>query len=424
MHNLANAVLIFDEPQALPIKVTHLFNQSVNFLREQCGATIVLCTATQPLLDKVCEKKGALKTNFDTAQIISNAHAHFIGLKRVQVIDQSRIGGYSCMEVAGIVKEALENKKRLLVVVNTKAVARRVFEELTKSKSAATEIYHLSTSMCAAHRQDILSKIRESLRKKKEVVCISTQLIEAGVDISFECVFRSLAGIDSIAQAAGRCNRNGEMDQFGEVVILNCNEEKLASLPEITIAQEKTERILREYHANPTRFDNDIIGLKAIDRYYQLYFYDRSGDMDYPIEGDSLLSQLSTNAIAVSEYQRINNASPPIFMRQSFASAGSRFEVIDAPTEGIITPYNDEAHQLIGSLCSKQRVPAATRALLKQAQRYSVNIFSSDKAKLIGLNAIIETYPESGIYYLKDRFYTETYGVTMDESGSLAFLST
>jgi CRISPR-associated endonuclease/helicase Cas3 len=213
------------------------------------------------------------------------------------------------------------------------------------------------------------------------------------------------------------------METLGEVIILNFNEERLASLPEIKIAQEKTERILREFSAAPDAFDHDLIGLKAIERYYQLYFYDRACDMDYPIDGDSLLSRLSTNALAVREYERINNASPPFFLRQSFANAGRSFEIIDAPTEGVIVPYNQEARDIIGSLCGEQWVLTVTRNLLKRAQRYSVNIFASDKAKLISQNAILETHHKSEIYYLKDQYYTKTYGITMDGTGSLAFLS-
>lgn len=424
MHRLSNAVLIFDEPQALPIKVTHLFNQAANFLKEQCGSSLVFCTATQPLLHRVCPEKGALKIHADSVHIVPDTHSYFVGLKRVQVLDLCKVGGYSCVEVAEVLIEALKNRNSILLVVNTKVVARRIFEEFNKTKSGDTELYHLSTNMCPMHRQDKLTTIRQSLDQQKQVVCISTQLIEAGVDISFQCVFRSLSGIDSIAQAAGRCNRNGEMESLGEVFIVNCNEEHLASLPEIKIAQEKTERILREFNAVPDDFDHDLIGLKAIERYYQLYFFDRSGDMDYPIEGDSLLSQLSTNALAVKEYERINNASPPFFMMQSFSSAGNCFEVIDAPTEGIIVPYNQNARDIIGKLCGKQWEAARTRGLLKEAQRYSVNIFASDRSKLLSQHAIQETQPESGVYYLDDRFYTHTYGITMEGSGSLAFLST
>jgi len=95
----------------------------------------------------------------------------------------------------------------VLVVLNTKAVVKRLYERLSGQD---IPLYHLSTSMCAAHRNTILEKVRGHLDRRESVVCVSTQLIEAGVDVSFECVIRSLAGLDSIAQAAGRCNRHGE----------------------------------------------------------------------------------------------------------------------------------------------------------------------------------------------------------------------
>ncbi|WP_398573468.1 helicase-related protein, partial [Staphylococcus epidermidis] len=107
-------------------------------------------------------------------------------------------------------------------------------------------LFHLSTSMCPAHRKDILSDIRKSLTNGERVVCLSTQLIEAGVDISFECVIRSLAGLDSIAQAAGRCNRHGK-DDIRNVYIIKSADENLKDLKEISIGADQTKRILQEF---------------------------------------------------------------------------------------------------------------------------------------------------------------------------------
>ena len=171
------------------------------------------------------------------------------------------------------------------------------------------------------------------------MVCVSTQLIEAGVDVDFGSVIRYLAGLDSIAQAAGRCNRNG-LRQTGRVVVVNPANENLDKLPDIRTAKEKAERVLDEYRNNPASFDNDRISPAAMTCYYRYHFFDRKREMDYPVSSkevgrdDTLLSLLSTNELSVNAYKRTNNAAPPLHLHQSFKTAAEAFKVIEAPTEG------------------------------------------------------------------------------------------
>ncbi len=423
LHRLSNSVLIFDEPQSMPLKVVHLLNNGLNFLKEQCNSTLVLCTATQPILHKVCASKGALKFIEGAAEIIPHNEKHFNALRRVSVINKCKAGGYSIEDISDFISRVAHTVRSVLFIANTKTVAREVFQRCAKSNQS-TSVFHLSTNMCPAHRQNIFDSIKSKLSNNEKVICSCTQLIEAGVDISFECVIRSLAGLDSIAQAAGRCNRHGEFDKPGEVFVLNPNEENLTSLPEIRIAQEKTERVFREFEKHPSDFDGDLIGLKAIERFYDLFFFERAHEMVYPVKGDSLLSQLSENKLAVQEYQRRESSSPSIFLRQSFAAAGRAFEVIDSPTEGVVVPYNEKARSIIGELCSHQWDSKQTFALLKKAQSYSVNIFNSDRQKLIDKNALHETQKDSGIYHLNEKFYSETFGISFEGSEKLRLLST
>ena len=423
LHRLSNSVLIFDEPQSMPLKVIHLLNNALNFLKEQCNSTLVLCTATQPILHKVSASKGALKLIAAASEIVPNKEQHFDALRRVSVFNNCKPGGYSNSEISNLISGKPHFVRSILFIANTKSVAREVFLKCEKG-NPTTSVFHLSTNMCPAHRQDIFDSIKSKLSNKEKVICICTQLIEAGVDISFESVIRSLAGLDSIAQAAGRCNRHGEFDTPGEVFVLNPNEENLSSLPEIRIAQEKTERVFREFEKNPSVFEDDLIGLKAIERYYDLFFFERAHEMVYPVKDDSLLSQLSENRLATQEYQRRESSAPPMFLRQSFATAGKAFEVIDAPTEGVVVPYNENARSIIGELCSQQWDPKQTFALLKKAQRYSVNIFSSDMHKLIDKNALHETQKDSGIYHLNEKFYSETFGISVEGRGKLSFACT
>jgi len=128
--------------------------------------------------------------------------------------------------------------------------------------------------MCPAHRMDILeNKIKPKLKSKEPVICVSTQLIEAGVDIDFGAVIRSLAGLDSIAQSAGRCNRHGERNDGGDVWVVNPHDENLDPLKDIKVGREHAQRVLDDFKQAPEDFANDQIGLQAIAVYYDCYYH-------------------------------------------------------------------------------------------------------------------------------------------------------
>ncbi len=326
MHQLANTVLIFDEVQTLPIRTVHLFTNAINFLVGHCGSTVVLCTATQPLLDKVNATKGAARLS-PNAQMVPDVRDLFEALRRVEVLDKRKSGGWTEEEIARTATRAVERVGSALVIVNTKAQARELYR---RCRGKTEHVYHLSTSMCPAHRMDVLSEIRKrlDLSPRKPVLCISTQLIEAGVDVDFGSVIRYLAGLDSIAQAAGRCNRNGLRRSRGKVLVVNPADENLGKLPDIRKAQEIAERVLDEYRADPAEFDHDLQGPAAMSRYYHYYFFERASEMAYPVSSrdigrdDTLFSLLSTNALSVAAYQRVCRATPPFVLCQSFATAG------------------------------------------------------------------------------------------------------
>ena len=222
MHQLANAVIVFDEIQTLPVQCVHLFNNAINFLVDHCGSTAVLCTATQPLLGSVNQKKGALKLTPEN-ELMPNVGKLFDDLKRVHVHDYRKSPGWSYPEIAALSVEQVKTTGSCLVIVNMKKAARIIFEEAGKDNF---EIFHLSTGMCPAHRKATLKTIRKKLDNGEPILCISTQLIEAGVDVRFPLSHPLLAGLDSIAQAAGRCNRHGG-PEIGNVFVVNPLEENL-----------------------------------------------------------------------------------------------------------------------------------------------------------------------------------------------------
>lgn len=420
LHQLANAVIIFDEIQTIPIRTVHLFNNAINFLVSQCGSTAVFCTATQPLLDRVCATKGAAKLSEKPEMMGDNVDILFNDLHRARIEDGCKDGGWTVNEIADEAVKELSASGSVLVVVNKKSQAKELFQKL--SDRTDVPVYHLSTSMCPAHRMAVLDKIRVCLDPKKPqpVICVSTQLIEAGVDVDFGSVIRYLAGLDSIAQAAGRCNRNGRR-AVGRVLIVNPSNENIDKQPEMKVAQEIAHRVLREFQDDPMDFDSNLQSPKVMERYYFYYFFNRSHEMAFPVTSreiknmpgkSDLLALLSTNKNAVEIYINNQRKAPPVQLRQAFMSAAEAFRVIDSPTEGVIVPYGD-GERIVTQLMT---CPKEDRAkLLKEAQRHSVNLFPYEMQKLQDAHRVHELWEGSGMYYLDERHYSADFGVSTDE---------
>ncbi len=415
MHNLAKSVLVFDEIQALPVKTVHLFNNAMNFLTKVCGSSVLLCTATQPLLHTVDKKKGAIQLSTNN-EIMPDVQFLFEKLKRVEVIDKQKIGGLSDEEIAGFVKDELLQTGSVLVIVNTKKAAKDLY---MLCKDFDAEVFHLSTNQCPQHRLELIDEIRELAKPDSEVpvVCISTQLIEAGVDVDFGSVIRVIAGLDSIAQAAGRCNRNGKRAQVGRMLLVNPVKENISMLEDINIGKSKAERVLSEYNKNPAEFDNSLLSPKAITQFFQYYFYERSGVMDYPVTGNrlaqdtTLLKMLGKNKETLSIYKRENNSSPLFPLRQSFKTSGELFKVIDSQAQGVIVPYG-EGSDIITKLCASENI-VKEKELLKQAQRYSVNCFNHTLCDLSNAGALVNIQ-DSGIFCLRKGYYDDDTGITRE----------
>ena len=417
MHQLANTVLIFDEIQTLPVNCVHLFNNAINFLVEQCGSTVVLCTATQPLLDQVNVEKGALRIPAGN-ELMPDVKKLFDELKRVEVKNRRKPGGWTNDEIAALAMEETRRAGSCLVIVNTKSAAQTLYR-LCKEQTDIP-LYHLSTSMCPAHRKIILTEIRERLdvrlEKRLPVLCFSTQLIEAGVDVDFGAVIRFTAGLDSIAQAAGRCNRNGLRD-IGIVHVVNPQDERIEMLQDICIGRDKAERVLDEYESNPLHFGNDRIGLEAMKRYYTYYFFDRQNEMDYPLSDktightDTLLNLLSANSLAVHEYGEKAGQKPNIYLCQSFMSAAKAFKAIDAPTRGVIVQYGKAGQAIVAELCAAY-LPDKEFDMLRRAQQFTVNVFPNVLERLTKEGAVREIQEGTGILYLDYRYYSDEFGLS------------
>ena len=216
MHQLANSVIIFDEIQTLPIKCVHLLIWQYGFSAKLWFNSSALHCYTS-LLNEVKPKERALYYN--RQQMVSDVQKLFKELKRVEVYDQRKIGGWTYPDLIKLIDQEINKTGSVLVIVNTKKSARELFQQV--KRYVTVKSFHLSTNMCPAHRIEVLKDIRKCLETEVPVICISTQLIEAGVDIDFGSVIRYLAGLDSITQAAGRCNRNGARPHPGRVFIVS-----------------------------------------------------------------------------------------------------------------------------------------------------------------------------------------------------------
>ncbi|USG67404.1 CRISPR-associated helicase Cas3' [Brevibacillus ruminantium] len=418
MHQMANAVLIFDEVQSVPTKCVSLFNAALNFLHVFGRSSMVLCTATQPALDFV---KHKLLLS-DQAEMIENLDDVGKSFKRVELIDYTTPLGWKTEELAAFIQERLDEVASVLVILNTKTAARKLFVQLEENKRSGNRpvrLFHLSTNMCAAHRKEVLAKVKQALSAKERVICVSTQLIEAGVDISFDCVIRSLAGLDSIAQAAGRCNRHGK-DEVRHVYIIKSAEEMLTRLPEIRIGAEKTQRILFEFQQEPERFGHDLLSASALNAYFQ-YYYDHMKDgLHYPIREleKNLFDLLGTNKDYFEGYKNKHGKSPEFLTRSSFATAEKHFEVISDTATSVLVPYNQEAESVILAL-NGELDTRSLGELLQKSQQYVVNIYSHELKKL-EKNGDIYPLLHGHVLALREVAYSDRFGVEAEGEGEWA----
>ncbi|MCI8513387.1 MAG: CRISPR-associated helicase Cas3' [Lachnospiraceae bacterium] len=367
-HSLCNSVIVIDEVQTVPTRMLSLFSLAVNFLAEICGATIVLCSATQPCMERLAHP---LHTPIPELVPCSDEFREIF--RRTSIENK---GELSIEEIAGFAEELLNAHDSLLIVCNKKSEAENLFRRLEHPDRNA---FPLSAAMCPAHRKDTLDALKASLsQKNKKTVCVSTQVIEAGVDISFACVIRFAAGMDSVIQAAGRCNRNGEAGPgvHAPVYLISCRKESLKRLPDIQKGKDATLELLCEWERRPEKYQNSLDSDKAVQYYYRaLYRRIPKDHTDYPIGADAggtLFSLLARNESFACE----ENVTDSFYFRQAFRSAGRRFEVFDQNTCDVIVPYQ-EGNELIKNLCSSraEQDPSYLKALLEQAKPYSVSLF-------------------------------------------------
>lgn len=376
IHNLSKSVIILDEAQMIPVKYLKPCLLALCELINHYSSSVVLCTATQPNLNDLLPKQITLQ------EIIDSPQALYENLRRTQIIN---LGD---MDDEYLIEELREHSQ-VLCIVNTREHAKRLFEKLSGNeggKSGNSEgIYHLSTRMYPLHRKKVLQEIRERLNASKtseeqlECKVISTQLIEAGVDVDFPVVYRAMAGIDSIAQAAGRCNREGRV-MCAYVYVFTSIEKHGQPPREIEINVSEAKSVFRNF--------DDPLSLIGISKYFEL-LYDLKN-----VDQKDILKEIREGAKELDF---------------SFAEIAHRFKLIENNTMSVIVPADDTCKDLIKQI---QYAPS-TYKLVRKLQPYIVNLYENEFNKLLETGGIFSVDSERTFFVLSnmDIFYNEHVGI-------------
>lgn len=384
LHNLVNSVIVLDEAQQLPPEFLQPILDVLNLLVKHYGVTVVLCTATQPALSTTdyFDASKNLRGLEQVREIIDEPDALFDALKRVKV---ELPADWQTPTPWADIATQLAAEDCVLAIVSTRKAARELQRLLPPGA------LHLSALMCGAHRKAVIDQIKARLKAKRDghdlqpLRVVSTQLVEAGVDIDFPVVYRALAGLDSIAQAAGRCNREGHLIGKGRVVVFVPPE-----LPPRGHLAKGVAACITTLHDKPA----DPLARALFATYFQQFYH--SVDLDH--KGVCALLKVAPETLGVQ-----------------FRSAADAFRLIDDQDSAtVVVRY--EAHQeklvmLLNSLAAN----GPERWLMRQLQRYTVTIHKRVADRMLAEGSL--TLPMPGLYVQQqaDGLYDALLGLQIEE---------
>ncbi len=384
VHNIARSIVVLDEVQTLPRRLLGPLLGMMKELADDWGTNFVFSTATQPAFEHASKKNDLRWEQGTLTEIVRDPVPLHAALKRAEI----RWEVDTPVDWPEVAARIIASPQRL-TILNVRDHASQLYEEVlqaaTKSGMSTVGIFHLSTRMCAAHRLRTLDQIRARLHANESCHVISTQLIEAGVDVDFPLVLRSLAPLDSIVQAAGRADREGKLTAKldrpgGEVVVFLPVDNKMPP-NEYKEAAGKTEQIVRQALLDGRSVQVD--SLQDIREYFEQYYGESGTDL-----GEALVT--------------LRN-------QEKFASLAEQFEMISNRTRDVFVPDDEEARLAIAELRDRGEL---TLNLRRRLQRHVVGLSPSEFQKASG---VIEQLPIEGEFWVAvDSAYDKQLGLLFD----------
>ncbi len=354
LHNIAGSVIILDEAQTLPRGLLLPAMRMLEELAARYGCSIVLCTATQPALDKE-HLQGGLPLK--GRELAPDPQALARRLKRARLVT---VGTKSNEDLV----DALGGKPQSLIIVNSRKHALELYQQAEEQELPG--LVHLTTRMCAAHRAKVLSDIRQRLKDQQDCRVIATSLVEAGVDFDFPSVWRAEAGLDSLVQAAGRCNREGKRPLDDSIV-------KVFTAPDYPPPRE-IKNLIDDMSRMMAAHGDDLSSLDAIRSYFQEVYWrlDEKG-----LDAENVLGCFPT----------LTRNGPDF----SYRTAAERFRMIECGLAPVIIPYDEKAETAISKLGAEA---LGSGGLARRLQRHVVQVPPKARARLIANGKAAFASPE------------------------------
>lgn len=376
LHNIAGSVVILDEAQTLPLKLLKPTVAAIDELGLNYRTSVVLCTATQPALRASDGFKGGFA---NVRELAPAPESLFDRLKRVTV---RHVGVWTNDE---LVKQ-LRSREQVLCIVNNRRHARALYEAIAIEQGAC----HLTTLMCAKHRSAALHEIRARLKAGLPCRLVATSLIEAGVDVDFPAVLRAEAGLDSIAQAAGRCNREGRRDlKNSEVLVFSTAESDWAPPPELT----QFAQVFRETYRQHV---DDPLSLAAIHHYFRQLYWQKGDD---ELDAHALMSLLRGSRL---------DSLP-------FETLATKYRLIESVQLPVIVPFDDIARAALKDM----EFASGSASFARRLQPYLVQLPRQGFDALRCAGAIQpvapQRYGEQFMQLVNEDLYDQSFGLHWDE---------
>ncbi|MCR1837496.1 CRISPR-associated helicase Cas3' [Pasteurella caecimuris] len=330
LHNITGSVIILDEAQMLPLNLLLPVMQAIKELAQNYRCSVVMCTATQPAVQT---EHGFYRGFENVREIAPNPTALFAQLRRTTV---QHIG----LQTDADLLEKLGQHSQMLIIVNNRRHARELYD----NAKLLDGVFHLTTLMCAKHRTQMLETIRDRLKNGESCRVIATSLIEAGVDVDFPLVMRAEAGLDSVAQAAGRCNREGKRLAEESFVWIFQPEAQWKAPAELGLLSGVMRSVVRQ-HAD------DLLSVEAITSYFSEVYQHKGAELDQ-------------RRILAMHHNAGSSFNFP------FQTIAAKFRMIETHMQPLIIPFDDEAEHLLDSLRHADQIGG----LLRKLQPYTVQI--------------------------------------------------